>query len=399
VGDTGRIIGQHDPRFYWQGTSAKRVDLVFSPCKYQQDKTRLFSIRGPSGWGKSSLIAKLRDRFKTSIQKKIYITAVDMRAAIRTNYISAALIKCFLAAIRKGFILPPVLPLQVGPPSAPLDTDSMKDCFQQLHAKKKMVVLIFDQFEEVLTKPELREIFDRLLQLSLAVDALQGNLILGFAWKSDALLPQDHPAYYLWHQLKDRRCDVELPRFSSKDVSSALIRFQYELEQKVIPILRLHLIQHSQGYPWLLKKLCIHVLNLIQSGSTQFQILERGLDVRKLFEADLSDLSSKETLCLREIARLAPVEWVHIVDQFGNDTYTSLLQKRLIVRSGDRLNPYWDIFKDYLRTNQVPNIPISFLPNTEARTLVRGAIAIITRLNGILTEEMSKILSISRDQL
>ena len=368
----------------------------FHDVSKNETRTRLFSIRGPSGWGKSSLIAKLRDRSRNlRNRRKLYITAVDMRAANSANYVSAALIKCFSAAIQGSFILPPVLPLQIGPPNAPLDTDALKDCLQQLQAKKKVVVLIFDQFEEVLTKPELRDIFDRLRQLSLSVDTLQENLILGFAWKSDALLPQEHPAYYLWHQLKDRRHDIEVPRFASKDVSQALTRFQSELKQRLNPILRSQLIQHCQGFPWLLKKLCIHVLNLIQSGSTQPQILERGLDVRKLFDSDLSDLSSKETLCLREIARLAPVEWVQIVDQFGNDTYTSLLDKRLIVRSGDRLNPYWDIFRDYLRTSQVPNIPISFLPSTEVRTLARAAAATITRSQGIRTMDLSRLLSVS----
>lgn len=359
-------------------------------------KTRLFSIRGPSGWGKSSLIAKLRDRCSNlRNRKKFHITAVDMRAANSANYVSAALIKCFSTAIQRGFILPPVFPLQIGSPNAPLDTDSLKDCLQQLRAKRKVLILVFDQFEEVLTKSELGDLFDRLRLLSLSVDALRDNLILGFAWKSDALLPQDHPAYYLWHQLKDRRNDLEVPRFGSKDISQALTRFQSELGQRLNPVLRSQLIQHSQGFPWLLKKLCIHVFHLIKSGSTQSQVLERGLDVRKLFDADLSDLSSKETLCIKEIARLAPVEWVQIIDQFGNDTYTALLDKRLIVRSGDRLNPYWDIFRDYLRTNQAPNVPISFLPGTEVRTLVRAALATMTRPSGVTILDLSSLLSIS----
>ena len=110
----------------------------------------------------------------------------------------------------------------------------------------------------------------------------------------------------------------------------------------------------------------------------------------------MSGISSKETLCLKEIARLAPVEWVQIVDQFGNDTYTSLLNKRLVIRSGDRLNPYWDIFRDYLCTDKIPHVPVSFLPGTEIRTLARAAIVtIINRPAGVTLGKLSRVLSIN----
>lgn len=359
--------------------------------------TRLFSIRAPSGWGKSSLIAKLRDRCGNKANRsKFYMTAVDMRAAKSPNYVSAALLRSFSSAVKSGFILPPVIPLQAGPPATPFDNESLQDCLQQLRARDKVIILVFDQFEEVLTKPELIQLFDQLRLLALSVDGQQENIVIGFAWKTDAFLPQDHPAYYLWHQLKDRRLDMEVPRFGPKDVSQALAHFQNELGQRLNPVLRSQLVQHCQGFPWLLKKLCIHVLNLVGNGLTQPQVLERGLDVKVLFQSDLSDLSNKEMLCLKEVARLAPAEWVQIVDQFGNDTYTSLLDRRLIVRSGDRLNPYWDIFRDYLRSGDIPQVPVSFLPGTEVRTLVRAAAACsASQQTGATVGTLSASLSIS----
>jgi len=383
------FVGRHDLQNTMQD--------FFQDVRNRSTNTRIFSISGPSGWGKSSLIAKLRDRCNSKVnRKKFYMTAFDMRAAKSPNYVSAALLRSFSLAIQRNFILPPVMPLQAGAPATPLESESLQDCLQQLKAKNKALILVFDQFEEVLTKPELKQLFDRLRLLALSVEAQQENLVLGFAWKSDAFLPQDHPAYFLWHQLKDRRLDLDVPRFGSKDVSQALTYFQNELGQRMNPVLRSQLVQHCQGFPWLLKKLCIHVFNLVRSGLTQPQVLERGLDVRGLFEADLSGLSGKETICLKEIAQLAPVDWVQIVEQFGNDTYTSLLNKRLIIRSGDRLNPYWDIFRDYLRTDEVPHVPVAFLPGTEIRTLLRGAFAIISnRPTGVTIGKLSKLLSIN----
>ena len=383
------FVGRHDLQ--------NSMRDFFLGIRNRSTNTRLFSISGPSGWGKSSLIAKLRDRCgNRANRKKFYMTAFDMRAAKSANYVSAAVLRSFSSAIQRKFILPPVMPLQVGPPTTPLESESLQDCLQQLKANGKILILVFDQFEEVLTKPELSQLFDRLRLLALSVDAQQENLALGFAWKSDAFLPQDHPAYYLWHQLKDRRLNLDVPSFGSKDVAQALAYFQTELGQRLNPVLRSQLIQHCQGFPWLLKKLCIHVFKLVRSGLTQPQVLERGLDVRGLFEVDLSGISSKETLCLKEIARLAPVEWVQIVEQFGNDTYTSLLDKRLIIRSGDRLNPYWDIFRDYLRTSEIPHVPVSFLPGTEIRTLARAAIVTgINRPGGVTLGKLSTLLSIN----
>ncbi len=359
--------------------------------------TRLFSIRSPSGWGKSSLVAKLRAKCSNlQNHNKFFMVAVDMRAAKSSNYVSAAVLKAFSKAIENKFIFPPVLPLESGAPATVLDSESLQDCLQQLRTRERVIILVFDQFEEVLTKPELRDIFERLRLLSLSIDAQKEKLVVGFSWKSDAFLPQEHPAYYLWHQMMDRRLDYQIPIFNSKDISRALGRFQAELEQKLNPVLKSQLIQHSQGFPWLLKKLCIHVFNLVRDGMSQAQVLEKGLDVKSLFEADLNEISKSETLCLKEIARLSPVEWIQIVTQFGNETYTSLLNKRLIIRSGDRINPYWDIFRDYLITGEAPQVPVSFLPGTEVRTLLRGAIVTIEYgKTGIKNEDIGRSLSIS----
>lgn len=398
VGDTWADYRPARPQdFVGRQELQNSMKVLFSAIRNNSTNTRLFAIHAPSGWGKSSLVAKMRDRCSNYANRnKFHMVAVDMRAAKSANYVSAALLKCFSSAMQRGFILPPVLPLHAGTPTAPLESESMQDCLQQLRATGKVIILVFDQFEEVLTKPELKELFDRLHLLALSIDAQKENIALGFAWKSDAFLPQDHPAYFLWHQLKDRRLDLDVPRFGSKDVSQALALFQAELGQRINPVLRSQLVQHCQGFPWLLKKLCIHVFNLVKSGLTQLQVLERGLAVKALFEADLSDLSNKETLCLKEIARLAPVEWIQIIYKFGNDTYTSLLDRRLIIRSGDRLNPYWDIFRDYLRTGEIPKIPVSFLPGTEVRTLLRGMVfTILYAGKGVSVGMLSNMLSIS----
>ncbi|MFC1935649.1 restriction endonuclease [Chloroflexota bacterium] len=350
---------------------------LFELVRTDSTRTRLFSVTSLSGWGKSSLAVKLRaDCRNVRNRSKFFFFPVDVRAAETPAYVSLSLVGCFRAAIDAGFIYRPVLPLEAGYGVGALATDSIQDCLEQLRNSNKTIILFFDQFEEVLSKPQLEGLFDQLRHLALEVDSEQAHFALGFARKTDATIPQDHSAYFLWHQLSDRRYDLELPLFGDRDVSATLTTFHKELGQPLNPMLRTQLAQACQGYPWLLKKLCIHVKSLLDAGLSQIQVSERGLDVGTLFQRDLADLSAEQLTCLKEVARQAPTSFVELVAEFNPDVVASLIHKRLIVRSGDRLLPYWDIFGDYLRTDVVPVLPFSYLPGTEFSTFLRAWITI-----------------------
>ena len=360
---------------------------LFDSVRTDTTQTRLFSIASLSGWGKSSLAVKLRSDCRNRRNKsKFFFYPVDVRAAETPAYIPLALVGCLQAAIGEGFINPPVLPLEAGHGVEALGTDSVQDCLEQLRNSNKVIVLFFDQFEEVLSKPQLNGLFNQLHNLALEVDSEHSNLVLGFAWKTDATIPQDHPAYFLWHQLADRRYDLELPLFGDREVSATLTTFRRELGQPLNPMLRTQLAQACQGYPWLLKKLCIHVKTLLDTGLTQAQVSERGLDVGTLFQRDLAGLSADQLACLKEVARRAPASFVELVSEFNSDVTTSLIDQRLVVRSGDRIIPYWDIFGDYLRTDIVPVLPFSYLPGTEFSTFLRTWLAIYFRQSTSVAE-------------
>ena len=51
---------------------------------------------------------------------------------------------------------------------------------------------------------------------------------------------------------------------------------------------------------------------------------------------------AEKDLSLREVARQAPASIVEIGREFSGEI-TSLINKRLIIRTGDRLIPYWEI--------------------------------------------------------
>ena len=231
---------------------------------------------------------------------------------------------------------------------------------------------MFDQFEELYSKPEVFAVFEAAQKLLLSAVAAQSSLVLGFAWKTDTTVQQDHPAYHMWHKLADHRMEVELRQFTSPEASKAISIFQKELGEELRSDLRSQLTENNQGYPWLLKKLCIHVYDTVRSGISQSELVDKDLDVESLFDKDLQQLTPSENTCLKMIAESAPVDWYKILEASDQEVLGALQHKRLIIRSGDRLNLYWDIFREYVLTQTVPSIPFSYLPSSPSiRSLLR----------------------------
>jgi hypothetical protein len=325
--------------------------------------TRVFAITGNSGMGKSSLIAKLRDRVRNQrYRHKFFIYAVDVRAATSGSYVLSSLLSCLREAARQGFGNDDVEALRIGNPSEPLEDPSIKRFLETLEQKKQVVCLVFDQFEELYSKTELFNVFQIAQRLFLSATSAQSNLALGFAWKSDSTVQQSHPAYFMWHNLADHRIEIELGGFRHSEASKAITIFERELGEKLLSSLRRQLIENSQGYPWLLKKLSIHIYEQIQAGVSQPELMDKALDVESLFTRDLQRLTSPETTCLKVIAENAPADWYKMLEASGQEILRALLDKRLVVKSGDRLNLYWDIFREFVLTGKVPSIPLTYLP-------------------------------------
>lgn len=342
--------------------------LNFLNSAAENTGTRIFAITGNSGLGKSSLIAKLRDRSRNKhYKKKYFVYAVDIRGAREPSYIPASLIASLREAQRLGF--GDEIELSLTDPGSPLNSCSIQSYLESLKQKEQVICLVFDQFEELYSKPELFGIFNAAKDLMLDVASCQSNLVLGFAWKTDSTTQQDHPAYHLWHELADHRREYRLDVFESGEISKSITKFEKEIDQKISAEIRHQISEVSQGFPWLLKKLCINLYEGIAKGEKADSLL-LDLDVERLFQADLNILSPQELVCLKLIAQKAPADWSEIIETSGTTVLNNLVHKRLVIKSGDRLNVYWDIFKDYLLTGRVPVVPYNYIPTSDPSSIL-----------------------------
>lgn len=342
----------------------KDIFSYFDDVRTGKSSARLLAIKAPSGWGKSSFLVKLRSVCQQAKNKdRIFLYAVDCRTAISPRYPELSLKRCIDEAVASGFVTGAGKPCRISSAGQPFTDTSMRAVLDELRKREKIIVLFFDQFEEITTKQELAELFIQIRKLCAAVESANEAIILGFSWKTDGSIPTDHPAYHVWHSFTDRRREFELPLFSKNDISKLLRRLSAELHTPIEHGLGRLLGEHCQGYPWLLKKLCVHVFQVLRAKpAAQRELLDRALDIEALFKKDFLDLDARQIACLERIASDSPADHFKIVDQFGDQTVDSLIHRRLVVRSSGKLVLYWDIFRDFVLYKQAPSIPARYIP-------------------------------------
>ena len=224
------------------------------------------------------------------------------------------------------------------------------------------MILIFDQFEDVFRKSD---IFKTFYKLMLDINSSNENLILGFSWKSEINIPIDHEAYHLWQTVKSETKCFTIDEFNSKEVASVIGQMQKSISFPLDLSIKRKITENSQGFPWLTKKLCIHIYNQINMGISMEELVEQDLNIKGLFDADLEKLEPKEVKALKYIAQRAydgdMFDAMEIDEVIENIVITELVNKRLIIKSGTKYNIYWDIFRDYLITGNVPMIGESYI--------------------------------------
>ncbi len=300
-------------------------------------------INAKSGWGKSSLALYLQHQIERAGGMAMVI---DTRTADRPDFVSAAIERLLRAADERGILAMPG-------DRAFSSLRSTIDTFDRSTWCKsaRPLLVVFDQFENVFRNADLtREFRDLALQTS----GLRHPLTVGYAWKTDLVgWTEDHP-YQLRDEIRSVARNVVLEPFGPREIETLLRRLETALDKKLHRELRRRLRELSQGLPWLFKKLAGHVLTeMLQRGVPQDQLIQQSLNVHTLFESDLSELTPSEQEALRIVARSAPALVSDIEETVSSAILQSLLNRRLIVQVGERIDTYWDTFRDFLITGRV----------------------------------------------
>ncbi len=304
---------------------------------------RVVVFNAQSGWGKSSLALRYKSQVEASGGVAL---VVDSRTAAGPDFVNTALRKAALRAEAEGLLELPVDASYAGLTSS-LDTIE-RARWLKLSAT---LLLFFDQFENVFQDERTtREFRD----LALATAEKSVPLTVGFAWKTDLIgWTENHP-YRLRDEIKSRATVVTIGPFGPPDLTTLLRRLEAALGSRINNDLSRRLREYSQGLPWLFKKLASHLLRELGEGKSQEALLAEGLNVQGLFEADLAELGPAEQEGLKAIARSAPVPISEVGELVSHPMIQSFIDRRLVVAVGERLDIYWDIFRDFLNTGRVP---------------------------------------------
>jgi Holliday junction resolvase-like predicted endonuclease len=354
---TKHFVGRMDER--------ARIFDFLNQVSSKKTSRRVFYIDGKSGWGKSSSITDLRGRSKNKYYRNRYfVLAVDARSASSSNFVALAFNKLIENAKKDGFLKTMLFHQKIDIISSfdILSSESVHQLLVVLENQNKTLILIFDQFEDVFRKPGLFKAFYKFL---LDVNEVKSNLVLGFSWKSEITIPIDHEAYHLWQQAKDFAVCISMREFNPSEINGVITQLEKSIDKPIDMDLKRRLIESSQGFPWLIKKLCIHTYNQIQAGKTIENLVEQDLNCEALFKNDVEGISPEEIKALDYIAKRSFegdfFDATEIEEKISEQVITALINKRLVVKSGTKYNVYWDIFRDYLVTGQVPPIGESYI--------------------------------------
>ncbi|MEU6860310.1 restriction endonuclease [Glycomyces sp. NPDC046736] len=300
-------------------------------------------INAKSGWGKSSLTLRLQQGVAKAGGVAIVI---DTRTAERPSFVAAAVERAIKLAVSKDMVK---LPESAAFTSLQSLVETLR--ISEWKNPSKPILIAFDQFENVFRSSDLtREFRD----LSYLVRELSVPLTISFSWKTDLVsFTEGHP-FHFRDEIRDAAQVVILDPFGSREVETLLRRLEKSLDEKLHRDLRQRLKEYSQGLPWLFKKLAGHVLAEVGRGVSQDELARQALNVHSLFESDLARLSPAEQAALRAIAQAAPIGVADLDESVASSALLeSLLHQRLVVQVGDRIDIYWDTFRDFLNTGRV----------------------------------------------
>lgn len=325
----------------------EEIESYIDQVVRRETSSRGLLLEADSGWGKSSCILACVERLRQSGHLAI---AIDSRTASSSHFVLGA-IQHSLQRFRDigeqtGTIID--APVLAGQDSA---AKIIIEAGRAIRDSGKVMLIVLDQFENLFFQPRaLARIRDLLFKLHDA----QTGVVLGFSWKTDLLSIADTFPWQVRDDIISHCKRIRLSKFAETETNEMLDRLRDELGARLRADLQFLLSEFSQGYPWLLKKLCAHVISQRTKGVTQKRIANSLLNVKELFDEDLNGLTADELHILTVLAKRAPLDGRDLGEDIDGQVIESLVNRRLVVRIGTKYDIYWDVFRDFLVSGSLP---------------------------------------------
>jgi hypothetical protein len=351
----------------------EEVDHFTQAVINKEITSRAILFQADSGWGKSSVVLASVARLK---EKGHFAIAIDSRSASSSQFIIRVIgytlnkLGNFNGLLSEQYKSLPITGFDGA-------AKALINIGKALEQENKVLFIFLDQFENVFFLPDTLK---RIRDLVLKICDIRTNIVLGFAWKTDLIGSINDFPHYLYEAIVNSSRHVALTTFSEVETTALLRKLSQELRSSLRKDLAFFLSEFSQGYPWLLKKLCAHVKSQLEAGVQQSDMANSLLNVEELFQTDLRDLLPAERDTLQRIAKAAPISIQDLGEEFKPEVVQRLVNARLIVTIANKYDIYWDIFRDYLNSGHVP-IQENYILRLEVGSVLK-ATKILTDFDG-----------------
>jgi hypothetical protein len=315
--------------------------------KAKKTSVSVYQVLSRSGVGKSSFLLKLQNEIG---RIGVICTITDARN-FRSTIDLLDLVQEYIGTLNRSH--DPKVPT---PDSFENALSCIEQVSQVLRKSGEIGFIFIDQFESLFAKPDLYAAFiDLLSGISHSCD----NIFFCIARKNDQPTTYDERAKIDLEYLREVSETVLLEDFSRDEALGLIEHIQDEIEQPLLEKLKEMMLEFSQGFPWLHKRICAHVVSMIKKGTSQEELVQAGLKPDELFKEELADLDEVEADFLRRLAQYLPATIEELSEVFpeGNvlsKRVSSFQHHRLIRLTGRTYDTYNDVLKEYLKTGRVP---------------------------------------------
>ncbi|WP_157519401.1 hypothetical protein [Modestobacter sp. Leaf380] len=311
---------------------------------------RAIQILSRSGVGKSSLLLKIGASSDETTQVSATVDGRNLLAPGDLRLVVAALLRTVQDAFE----------VELPVPSRQEDAlTGLEKAAQELALRSRVALVQIDQFEALLGRPD---VFRTFLDLVAATTDRALPLVWVLARKNDLAATYDEGAAVDLARLNELSLPVHLVDFTPPEEQALLDRLSTEMGAKLSKELAEALLTFSAGFPWLLKRVCSHVLSMSRVGATQTELTRGGLRAEDLFDEDLAGLDEADKALLRVLAAHLPNNAGELSRRLEGEVsfkrltvkLNDFLGRKLLRLSGDVYDTYNDVFKSYLLTGRIP---------------------------------------------